>query len=212
MKKERKRKAPLKKLRKRQLNSTAKLLLLGLGNPGPQYKKTRHNAGFLVADELARRLRIDMKEPRFSPFAWGRVKTGGVELYCVKPYTYMNRSGSALGQIFRKTGCSIGDALIVCDSLDLEPGTIRIKRKGGSAGQKGLESIIAAAGSNNFSRIFIGIGRPEYKGEVPSYVLDEPGGEEAELFFQSIQKAADAVEKILSAGLDQVMNEYNRST
>ncbi len=212
MKKELKRKVVRKRIRKSPLNNTPRLLVIGLGNPGPEYENTRHNAGFLLADELAGRLRIDMKEPRFFPFAWGRVKTAGTELYCVKPYTYMNRSGSALGQIFRKTGCAIGDTLVVCDSLDLDPGVIRIKRSGGSAGQKGLQSIITAAGTNNFPRIFIGIGRPSYKGEVPAYVLQEPRGAEAELFRESIQKAADAVEKCISEGLDRVMNEYNRSS
>lgn len=203
---------PRKRLRKRLLNSSKKFLVIGLGNPGPEYEETRHNAGFLVADEIAARLQFEMKKPRFFPFAWGRVKVAGTELYCVKPYTYMNRSGSALGQIFKKTGCGIGDTLVVCDSLDLDPGIIRIKRKGGSAGQKGLESIIAATGTSNFSRIFIGIGRPKYKGEVPSYVLNAPRGDEAELFHQSIQKAADAVLEILKTGMDQVMNEFNRTS
>lgn len=187
-------------------------MILGLGNPGPEYENTRHNAGFLVVDELSHRLDFGLHKPRFAPFAWGRCKLHGVELYCVKPYTYMNRSGSALGLIFKKTGCTIGDVLVICDSLDLDPGIIRIKRRGGSGGQKGLESIITVTGTNEFPRIFIGIGRPEHKGEIPSYVLNRPSGDEEALFRESVVRAAEAVEKILTAEIEQVMNEYNRGS
>lgn len=186
------------------------MLIVGLGNPGPEYERTRHNAGFLVVDEFAERLDIRLQKPRFVPISWGRTRVTAVEVYCVKPYTYMNRSGAALGQIFKKTGCTVGEMIVVCDSLDLDPGMMRIKRRGGSGGQKGLESIIQTAGTDNFPRIFIGIGRPEYKGQVPSYVLDEPAGKESELFRGAVKRAADALEKLITLPLDKVMNEYNR--
>ncbi len=203
---------PRKNLRKRALNNSDRLLVLGLGNPGLKYEHSRHNVGFLVIQELSRRLNIELQKPRFSPFAWGRSKLHDTELYLVLPYTYMNRTGTALGQIFKKTGCTIGDVFVVCDSLDLEPGIVRIKRRGGSGGQKGLQSIIEVTGTDDFARMFIGIGRPRYKTDIPRYVLTEPEQEETEILGKSIQKAADAIEKLTSHSLEQVMNEYNRGS
>ena len=202
---------PLRSLRKKALNKSDRLLIVGLGNPGTKYEGTRHNAGFLVIDNLAERLGIDLKKQHFAPFVWGRTKPADKEIYLVKPFTFMNRSGEALGQIFRKTGCTIGDAVIVCDSLDLDPGVIRIKRKGGSGGQKGLESIIAVTGGSNFPRLFVGIGRPKYKGEIPAYVLSKPAGTEAELFFAAVDRAGKALSELVSGDLNSIMNEYNRS-
>jgi peptidyl-tRNA hydrolase, PTH1 family len=202
----------VRSLRKKALNKNDRLLIIGLGNPGPKYEGTRHNAGFLVIDNLAERIGTELKKQHFAPFAWGRKKISNREIYLVKPYTFMNRSGEALGQIFRKTGCTINDTVVICDSLDLDPGIIRIKRKGGSGGQKGLESVISATGGSNFSRVYVGIGRPKYRGEVPAYVLSRPAGTEAELFLSAIERAGKALSELVSNELNSIMNEYNRST
>ncbi len=192
------------------LNSGGRrLLVIGLGNPGDEYRETRHNVGFLVLEEIARRYEVSFFTQRDKSFSWGSIKVNGCLVYLLMPLTYMNRSGVILGAAFRKTGCTYKDLIVVCDSLDLSPGTIRLKRKGGSAGQKGLESIIRTAGTDEFTRIFIGIGRPEYKRDIPRYVLERPKEEEHKAFTGAVHKAADALVELTRKDLRQVMNEYN---
>ncbi len=200
----------MKKARKNWINGGSRLLVVGLGNPGPEYYHTRHNAGFLVVEKLAERTGASFIKQRWGQFAWAKAGAAGRVIYLATPLTYMNRSGDALGPIFHKTECGPEELLVVCDSLDLPVGTLRLKQKGGSAGQKGLESIIQVLGTDQFSRIFIGIGRPEYKTDIQRYVLSIPEGEEKKIFLESIDKAAEAVMEWAKGDYSAVMNEFNR--
>ena len=189
------------------------LIVLGLGNPGREYEKTRHNAGFLVLEELAERFSLKFKKPFFR--SWRSACTdittgeGFCRLVLAAPLTYMNASGKVVPDILQRYTAAPKQIIVVCDSLDLPSGIIRIKQRGSSAGQKGLESIISVLGTDKFKRLFVGIGRPDQKKEVISWVLSAPLGEELSEFRQGISRAADAVLEMTRLPLERVMNKYN---
>ena len=140
--------------------------------------------------------------------AEGRYAGGRLRL--VKPLSYMNRSGDIFPEILRRTGSRVEDILVVCDTLDLPPGRCRLKRKGSSAGQKGLESIIRKLGRSDFLRLYIGIGRPGRRTDVVDYVLSEPRGGEALLLEEAVHQACDAVLQLMEGGLERIMNVVNK--
>ena len=189
------------------------LIVLGLGNPGKAYDKTRHNAGFLVVEELAERLGLKLSKPFFRSWRAAHTQIQGTEgpfkLVLAEPLTYMNASGDVVPDLFQRYKAGSHDLVVVCDSLDLPPGTIRVKGKGSSAGQKGLSSIINSVGTREFRRIFIGIGRPEDKEEVISWVLSKPGNQDFPDFYRGVQRAADAILEMTRVSLDRVMNKFN---
>jgi peptidyl-tRNA hydrolase, PTH1 family len=184
--------------------------VVGLGNPGERYAETRHNVGFMVVDALAERLGVSFKKKLFHSYFIGRGAHAGVPLHLLKPITFMNESGRAVREALRETGGSLEELLVVCDSLDLSPGSLRFKLNGSSAGQKGMQSIINALGSDQFMRLAIGIGRPAHKGQVVSHVLGAPKREEEELIGIAVAKAADAVLTLMTEGPTRVMNDCNR--
>lgn len=185
-------------------------LVVGLGNPGNSYRKTRHNVGFRVIDLLAEPTGVRFKKPIFGRYLIGTGRPGCHTIVLVKPLTYMNRSGEVLPGLLKKTGLSQDRLIVICDTLDLEPGMCRLKRKGGSAGHKGIASIIEQTGSGDFLRFYIGVGRPEDKSGVVDHVLGIPGKED-ELLIRSAEKAAaEAVLRLLEESLEQVMHEFNR--
>lgn len=185
-------------------------MVVGLGNPGERYADTRHNVGFAVVDSLAERLGASFKKKLFRSYSIAKAVHGGGSFYLVKPLTFMNRSGIAVREALRETGGLPADLLVVCDNLDLSPGNCRFRLKGSSGGQKGLESIIAALGTNEFMRLTVGIGRPTHKGQVIGHVLTAPDADEAALLAQGVDKAARAVLDLIDGGPKKVMNEYNR--
>jgi len=134
----------------------------------------------------------------------------GIPLYLVKPLTFMNESGRAVREALRETGGDPSQLLVVCDSLDLSPGNLRFKLKGSSAGQKGLDSVIRAIGSQDFMRLTLGIGRPDRKGKVVGHVLSAPGRVEEELLSGAVERGARAVLTLVTEGPEKVMNEVNR--
>ena len=175
------------------------MIILGLGNPGSKYENTRHNAGFNVTDRLAAFFHVKLRKRCFRPYRQARIKDSLI----IQPLTYMNRSGSVLNY-FRTEK----QLIVVCDQLDLPPGMIRIRRKGSSAGQRGLQSIIDETGSEAFIRIYVGIGRPGHGQSVVEHVL-APGDDP--LLETGIQKATEAVIKLLQGSdITEVMDEYNR--
>ncbi len=184
--------------------------MVGLGNPGERYARTRHNVGFRVVDVLAGRLGIELRRRLFRSYALGKGKHEGRPLALLKPFTFMNDSGRTLRDAFRETGCGPADMLVVCDSLDLAPGLLRFRPSGSTGGHKGLESIRRHLGTDEFMRISVGIGRPAHKGQVVAYVLEEPPRGELPLLEEAEGRAAEAVLLLLAKGPDQVMNEYNR--
>jgi PTH1 family peptidyl-tRNA hydrolase len=181
-----------------------------LGNPGDRYIATRHNVGFRTVDLLASRYRRAFKKPFLKSYAIARVDLEAGRLFLVKPLTYMNNSGSIFPDILARTGADLQSILVVCDTMDLPVGQCRFKRKGSGAGQKGLDSIIRRMGQQDFPRLYIGIGRPNRRGNVVEYVLSEPKGKEADALEEAIHLAADGVIRLLEEGLEKVMNVFNR--
>ena len=184
--------------------------MVGLGNPGERYAATRHNVGFMVVDALASRLGVHFKKKLFHSYLLGKVIHEGSPLYLCKPLSYMNDSGRAVREVLRETGIGPSELLVICDTLDLSPGSLRFKLKGSSAGQKGLESIIRSTGTEDFMRLTLGIGRPDHKGQVVGHVLGAPNRREDSLIGEAVQRAADAVLTLVTSGPVQVMNDVNR--
>lgn len=192
-----------------------KWLIMGLGNPGPVYSHNRHNVGYWCLNRLARLHRVPLKARRLAAFGEGSI--GGTPVLLAKPRTFVNRSGKAVDTLLRNFKIDRGNMLVVCDDLDLAAGKLRLRAGGGHGGQKGLRSIIAAAGSGDFPRLRIGIGRPVVDGQpswepdaVADYVLSDPPPEEAEALQAAVIQATEAVETVLAEGVESAMNRYNR--
>jgi peptidyl-tRNA hydrolase, PTH1 family len=183
-------------------------VIVGLGNPGSSYARSRHNVGFRVVELLAERhgMRFSRREYK-SQVADGRIGDQGVLL--LKPQTYMNLSGEAVGRVRRDRGLEPRDFLVVYDDLDLEIGRVRVRQSGSAGGHHGVQSIIEALGSKAFPRVRIGIGRPASKAGNVDYLLDSMSREEAETLRDSVERAADAVEVVLGHGVAQAMNRFN---
>jgi PTH1 family peptidyl-tRNA hydrolase len=182
-----------------------------LGNPGGRYLGTRHNLGFQVIDRLARDLRVRLKRPLLKKILIASTPKGSKQLFLVKPLTFMNRSGQILTDVLRLSSGGLGDLLIVCDTLDLPPGSLRLKMRGSSGGHRGLESFIRHAGTTELPRIRVGVGRPPSKQEAVGYVLEPPGYDEQELINQAIDRAASGILRLLVDPPESVMNVLNTS-
>ena len=202
----------LKKLKRknRAQNRTLPNVFIGLGNPGPEYSQSRHNLGFWVIDILAENLGIRLKKPVFSKYQLGRGIYEGKKIFLVKPLTYMNRSGLIIPSLRRKIKARHENIVIICDHLDLPPGICRLKRKGSSGGQKGLQSIIDNLGREDFFRLFIGIGRPPEGIDIPRYVLEKIPQIENIMYESAVKKAVSSLLKLRKTNPEQVMNELNR--
>lgn len=182
-------------------------LVVGLGNPGKRFAETRHNAGFRVVDLVAECLRCPWKSA--DRFSWTRGMVAGKAVYLVKPLTFMNLSGEGLLAFFAHHGYAFEDIVVVHDELDFPPGVVRIKRGGGVAGHRGLQSLVEALRRNDFVRVRVGIGKPREKDLVVDHVLGIPEGEERVLLEAAEKKAAEAVLCILEHGVEKAMNIYN---
>jgi PTH1 family peptidyl-tRNA hydrolase len=184
-------------------------IIAGLGNPGSEYSATRHNVGFLAVEELAKRWGIDSWRNRHEAVCVEY--RGGIEpVLLVKPQTYMNLSGVAVGELVRWYKLKAEDVIAIYDDLDLPVGKLRLRPQGGSGGHKGIESLLVHLGTDNFSRIRVGIGRPPSGWETANYVLGRFTPEETPLVTETIGKAADAAESILKHGITKAMNLYSR--
>jgi PTH1 family peptidyl-tRNA hydrolase len=184
------------------------ILVAGLGNPGSEYASTKHNLGFLTVDEIGKRAGIDLKKKKFSG-VYGEGTFNNDKLILLKPETYMNRSGESVSSAASFYHIPAENIIIIHDELDLPTGTVRIKAGGGSAGHKGLKSVMGELGSGDFIRIRIGIGKPREKKGTVSHVLTKFNKEESELVRESLLRAADAVLEIIRHGLQKAMNKYN---
>jgi peptidyl-tRNA hydrolase, PTH1 family len=182
-------------------------LVIGLGNPGREYERSRHNMGFLVVDELARRHSARVHE-RAAKSTTGRIRLGDIELVLAKPQTMMNLSGLAAKALRAKYAVPLDRVVVVHDELDLPFGRIRIRREGSSAGNHGLDSLIAALGTRSFARIRVGIGRPT--GDGVDYVLSPFTEQERTQVPEVVGRAADAVLAAVEQGVDRAMTEFNR--
>ncbi|MBZ0298768.1 MAG: aminoacyl-tRNA hydrolase, partial [Anaerolineae bacterium] len=183
-------------------------LIVGLGNPGKQYEHTRHNVGWMVLDELARRhsLSFDKTEKK-ALTASGSI--GGKKVLLAKPQTYMNLSGEAVRGLVDFYKIDLAQILIIEDDLDIPLGTLRLRQSGSAGGQGGLKSIIQHLGTNEFNRIRFGIGRPPGKMTPRDYVLQEFKGDDAILVREVVDRAVDAVEVWLRDGIEAAMTHFN---
>lgn len=184
-------------------------IVIGLGNPGRRYLHTRHNVGFMVADELARIHRIDLNKEKFGGVA-GSGKIGSEDVIILKPQTYMNESGRAAAAVLRDTYAGPGDLLVIHDDLDLPVAHVRVKIGGGHGGHNGLRSIMQHIASPDFVRIRFGIGRPAPGIDPADYVLSPFLTEERQVVMQAIKLAAEAVLVVLAEGITAAMNRFNR--
>ncbi len=183
-------------------------LIAGLGNPGAEYARTRHNVGFWLVDELARRHGGTFRmEPRHQA-ELARVRIGATDLWLVKPMTYMNASGGAVGSVAHFYKVAPQEILVGHDELDFPPGMARLKYGGGAAGHNGVRDIIASVG-DEFWRMRIGVGRPGAKGEGIDHVLSRPTAEEERLIRETIEAGADAVRVMLEQGAQVAMNRLH---
>ena len=183
--------------------------VVGLGNPGPEYEGTRHNAGFVCVDVLAERHGVRLRKLGKN-FLAGIAIINDKTVALAKPLTFVNRSGRALREIAAEYGLEPSNMLVVYDEMDLEPGALRLRPKGGSGGHNGLKSIIESLSTQEFPRVRIGVGRPRRGGEV-EHVLGRASRQDAKLIEEGIERAADAVSAALAEGVEAAMNRFNRS-
>ena len=185
------------------------LLVVGLGNPGPQYAKTRHNLGFMVADLLAGRMGETFKVHKRSgaEIVTGRLAHRPVVL--AKPRTYMNESGRQVGPLAKFYSVSAADVIVIHDELDIEFGQIRLKQGGGEGGHNGLRSLVNALGTKNFHRVRIGIGRPPGRKDPAAFVLENFSAAERPQVPTICEMAADATELLIEVGLEPAQNQVH---
>jgi PTH1 family peptidyl-tRNA hydrolase len=184
-------------------------LIVGLGNPDPEYQWTPHNLGFLAVDELANRGSIRVERPEAKALV-GRGKLAGEDVLLAKPQTYMNLSGMSVGELLEKYELGPGDLLVLWDEVQLPFGTIRIDRKGSGGSHNGANSVISAAGTQEFSRIRLGCGPDHPLSSRKEFVLRPMKKAELEVAAEMVGKAGDAVEMILAKGIEPAMNIFNR--
>ena len=183
-------------------------LVVGLGNPGDAYLKTRHNAGFMVVDEVAEAFSIPLVKRKFDTI-FGRGSVDGVEVILIKPMAFMNLSGPPVLKIANYFKILCEDMLVIHDDIDLAFGRLKINEKGGDGGHKGVRSLMDAFGGGDFVRLRIGVGRPEAGINAADYVLNGFSAKEKEVLDQIITKARDAVVTILCKGTKEGMNRFN---
>ena len=182
-------------------------VIVGLGNPGRKYSKTRHNAGFMVTDEIGQRYGIEFQDKERYRIGKGSIEENHVIL--IEPLTFMNRSGSAVLEVMKRYSIPLESLIIIHDDIDMVTGKVRIRKRGASGGHKGMESIIQSLGSKEFIRVKIGVGRGEGV-PVEEYVLSKFSREEIPAIKDSIKMASDAVVSILKDGPEKAMNNFNK--
>jgi PTH1 family peptidyl-tRNA hydrolase len=180
-------------------------LIVGLGNPGREYETTRHNVGFWWLDELAGKDNLSFRaEAKFHGLAV-RGQLGGHEVYLLKPQTFMNLSGRAVGAIAQFYKILPSEILVVHDELDLQPGIARLKMGGSHGGHNGLKDIIAQLGTKDFWRLRLGIGHPGDRAEVVNYVLNDPRREESELIEEAMQQSLHVASLVIEGKMEAAM-------
>jgi PTH1 family peptidyl-tRNA hydrolase len=184
-------------------------LIVGLGNPDPEYQWTPHNLGFMAVDELANRSGIRVERPEGKALV-GRGKVAGEEALLAKPQTYMNLSGISVRELLEKYELDLDDLLVLWDEVQLPLGTIRIHPDGSAGSHNGAKSVISAVGTQEFARVRLGCGPDHPLSSRKEHVLRPMKKAELEVAAEMIGEAGDAVEMILTKGIDAAMNKYNR--
>ena len=185
-------------------------LVVGLGNPGRAYENTRHNAGWLVLDEFARRRGAGFRRSWRRPVQSTKTSLEGVgSLLLVKPLTFMNLSGDVLPGLMRPAGLTAKDLIVVADDVSLPLGKLRIRARGSAGGHNGLKSVIERLGTEDFVRVRVGVGEQEEGKSLKEHVLERMHSEERRALADAAARAADALECILGQGVDSAMNRFN---
>jgi PTH1 family peptidyl-tRNA hydrolase len=185
-------------------------LIVGLGNPGREYRETRHNAGFMVADEIARRHALSFAmAPSQVPDTFIAKRYGSAPLLLAKPLTYMNRSGDAVAALTRYYDIATQDLLVVYDDIDLPFGRLRARARGSAGTHNGMRSVVSRLGSTEFPRLRLGMGRGDSRRDLADHVLAGFERDERDALDSFIARAADAAEMFAVEGIDKVMNAYN---
>jgi PTH1 family peptidyl-tRNA hydrolase len=183
-------------------------LIVGLGNPGKKYARTRHNVGTDAIELLAQRLHVSLKVGRDRAQVV-ETRIGDEAVVLAIPTTWMNESGEAVGPIARRYKIPAANIIIIHDELDLEPGAVKLKMGGGLAGHNGLKSVSQHIGTNDYARVRIGVGKPTSKEQGADHVLSSIPPAERKILDVAVETACDAVERIMKEGLDAAMREYN---
>lgn len=183
-------------------------LVVGLGNPGDRYRRTRHNVGFLVVDELA--ARAGVRGGREEADSWvAETSLGGQEVLLVKPLAFMNRSGAAVARLLESRAKAPSDLVVVVDDVALELGTLRVRERGTHGGHNGLRSILDVLGTDEWTRVRVGIRKGDLPEELADYVLSEFPADEVLVVQEMVGLAADAVAVVLAQGVTEAMNRFN---
>ena len=187
-------------------------IIVGLGNPTPEYAKTKHNVGFMLADRLAKEISAENWHEKFNALV-AESFFDGEKILIVKPQTFMNLSGEAVQQFVHYYKVDPAEELIlIYDDIDLEPGQIRIRQKGSAGSHNGMKSVISCLGTTSFTRVRVGVGAKPEGWDLADYVLSRPGTEERKLIDEAVGRAADAVEMIVSGETEKAMSLYNGKT
>ena len=194
---------------KRSGGSGIQWLVVGLGNPGAKYESTRHNMGFLVVDKLAQNEKLKFNKLRFK--AWTAVwEVGGEKVLLMKPQTYMNLSGEAVGQAARFYKIPADHVLVISDDIALPAGKLRIRAGGSAGGHNGLKNIIQHLGTDRFPRIKVGVGSPQQaEHDIADWVTGKPMGEDQKVIIEALDKAVAAIPVLIEQGVDRAMNRFN---
>jgi PTH1 family peptidyl-tRNA hydrolase len=184
-------------------------LIVGLGNPGPEYEWTPHNMGFLAIDGIAERAGIRITRPEAKSYV-GRGKFAGEEVILAKPQTMMNLSGVAVRMLLEKYECDPAEMIVLTDEVDLPWGMLRIRERGSAGTHNGLKSIVSALGGGEFIRVRLGIKPEKIWGELRDYVLSRLSRADREIARQMVTETADAVELIITEGVNKAMSKFNR--
>ncbi len=185
-------------------------LIVGLGNPGAKYRQTRHNVGFVAIDEVARRHDASF-ESAPAEAMMARLRSFAEPVLLVKPLTFMNLSGFAVGELARYFRVLVPDLLVVADDVNLPLGRLRARARGSDGGHNGQRSIIAQLGTEEFARLRIGVGRGHPERDLADHVLSRFEADEQDAIATAIDRAADATEVFVTEGIAQVMNRFNRA-
>ncbi len=183
-------------------------VVVGLGNPGPEYEKTRHNVGAQTVELLAQRRGVSFS--RKGDALWARIRLTGGELYLVLPQTFMNDSGRAVAAFLKFRNIPSTRLLVVTDDMDLPPGRLRVRASGSAGGHHGMESVIERIKTSDFARVRIGIGKPAAPGLGAHHVLSKVPPEERRLLDETVQRAADCVETAITEGFEAAMQGFNK--
>ena len=184
-------------------------LIVGLGNPENEYAHTRHNMGFDTINQIAKNNNIQITKNKFKGLCESTI-IQNQKVILLKPQTYMNLSGESVKEVAEFYNLKPEEIIVIYDDIDIEKGYIKIRKKGGAGSHNGMKSVVSRLNSEDFPRVRVGIGMPEFKGDLVNYVIGNITDEEYEELKKGINKASEAVASIIKDGIDMAMNKYNK--